>query len=130
VLALLRQEGLCYKPDALPQQGVISSVRRAQFALSAVGGSRLVQSALAAMALAFVLTWGALRWAENGPPSGTAPASLSASGAVAYRPDPELMEKWLAGPPTLAALARLERSFPRRAALSRVQRGAVEIRRG
>jgi hypothetical protein len=129
VLAQLRREGLCGAPHqrlvsarlVLPFRGVLSG--------SAIDFRRLaVQPALAATGLSFALTWGALQWAGHGQP-GRPTAPDQSAGAVARAPDPLLIEKWLSGPPTLAALVRLERARPPKPSLSPIRRGAVEQRR-
>jgi predicted anti-sigma-YlaC factor YlaD len=110
VLAMLRQEGRCRIPDPSPslRSAVAGWFRR----LTAVSSLR---PALAAMAVMFLLTWTALRWAES--PMGTAPsrdntplAALDGTPGAGARPlDTALLEQWLAGSPTLSALSRLQR---------------------
>lgn len=109
VLAMLRQEGRCRIPDPSPslRSAVAGWFRR----FTAVSSLR---PALAAMAVMFVLTWTALRWAES--PSGPAPsrantpvAALDGTPGGRARPlDTALLEQWLAGSPTLSALSRLQ----------------------
>jgi anti-sigma factor RsiW len=87
--------------------------------------------AAAAMAASFLLTWGALRWAERNPLS-HAPVSAPAATAHAVGPrSPAMLEEWLQGPPTVAALSRLQRlplsppgsgRTPRRSAVPRSRR--------
>jgi hypothetical protein len=129
VLARLRREGLCIVPDQRRASvGFVRAFRRVLTGAAIEFGRLAVQPALAAMALSFALTWGALQWAGSGQP-GRPPAPDRSAGAVARAPDPRLMEKWLSGPPTLAALVRLERARPRKPSLSPIRRGAVEQRR-
>jgi predicted anti-sigma-YlaC factor YlaD len=110
VLAMLRQEGRCRLPSPGPslRSTVAGWFRRVLAAPS-------LRPALAAMAVAFLLTWSALRWAES--PTGTAlshgstpVAALDGMPGAGARPlDTVLLEQWLAGSPTLSALSRLQR---------------------
>jgi anti-sigma factor RsiW len=110
VLATLRREGRCQTLHLSPslRDSIEVLFRRLLVAPS-------LQPALAAMVVTFLLTWTALRWAET--PAVPIPSS-AATGAVALngtpgktaRPlDTALLERWLAGSPTLSALSRLQR---------------------
>jgi hypothetical protein len=78
------------------------------------------------MALSFVMTWGSLRWAEAGRAAAVRiPTSLPATARLRL-PDGEMLDEWMAGTPSLAALSRLQRrpaSAP--AAPAPLRRGAV-----
>jgi anti-sigma factor RsiW len=127
VLATLRREGRCHAPRLSPslRGSIVGLLHRVHAAPS-------LRPALAAMAVTFLLTWTALRWAET--PAGPVPTSATA-GAVAIdgtpgrraRPlDTALLEQWLAGPPTLSALSRLQRvTSPSRERPAAPRRGAA-----
>ena len=76
------------------------------------------------MAVSFLLTWGSLRWAATAPAVvPAASGSLAAAGRA--RPlDAEMLDEWMAGAPTLAALSRLQR-LPAIIPAAPVRRGAM-----
>jgi anti-sigma factor RsiW len=109
VLATLRREGRCQPPGLSPSlRSSLAGLFRRTFAAPSL------RPALAAMAVTFLLTWTALRWAES--PSGPAAsrantpvAALDGTPGGRARPlDTALLEQWLAGSPTLSALSRLQ----------------------
>lgn len=87
---------------------------------------RSLRLAAGMMAVSFLVTWGALRWAETGPR--VAESALAARAAAAPRlpAGDEIMNEWMTGTPSLAALERLQRLPPvTPPAREPVQRGAA-----
>jgi hypothetical protein len=121
ILVVLRQEGLASGTLATGA-GRFSRLLRGR-ALIAWPCAR---PALAAMTAALIITWGSLHWAETCPSDVPLPASHGIAGAAGEMPDTALLDRWLNGPPTMAALSRLRRELgPGPAALSPTRRSAV-----
>jgi anti-sigma factor RsiW len=110
VLATLRREGRCHTPRLTPS---LRSSVPAFFCRMVAAPS--LRPALAAMSVAFLLTWTALRWAETPTvplPSSAAAGAMALDGTPGNRARPldtALLDQWLAGSPTLSALSRLRR---------------------
>jgi hypothetical protein len=102
ILAVLRREGFA---GAMPPtgRGYLARLLRGPAAIA----WPFARPALAAMTGALLLTWGSLRWAETCPSGVPQPASHSSFGPTGEMPDTVLLDRWMAGPPTLAALSRL-----------------------
>jgi hypothetical protein len=67
-----------------------------------------LRPALATLAVSFLLTWGSLQWARAGR-AGPMDRPVSPTAAVPARlPHADVLEQWLDGPPTLAALVQLQ----------------------
>jgi hypothetical protein len=124
VLALLRREGRSGRPDCRIESR-LGAVLHLFIRGSTRSGLSSVQPALAAMALSFLLTWSALKWAERRPADWSSHRPPSHGLAANRLRRTELVAKWLAGPPTLAALARLERSYPSKPMSPNTRRSAV-----
>jgi hypothetical protein len=102
ILAALRQEGLA---------GATVATRVGYLARLLRGPSMIAwpfaRPALAAMTAALLVTWGSLHWAETCQSSVPPPASHGIAGPAGEMPDTVLLDRWMSGPPTLAALSRL-----------------------
>lgn len=142
LLTLLRQEGVFREvAGAEPQRHErleerIGGWRDSLCSLCLRGLHRLrgttsLRPAAAALAVSFLLTWSSLRWAETGRAVIPAVPGSLAAAAWARPPDAQMLDQWMAGVPSLAALSRLQR-LPAPAPMSPAPalRGAVYGSRG
>jgi hypothetical protein len=107
LLATLRREGVI--GEALSPARLCRKLRRRGEQIAADLGARLgpaLRPAVATLTVSFLMTWGSLRWAEQGGLGASAAHPPAVASVPARVVDPETLERWLEGPPTLAALAR------------------------
>jgi anti-sigma factor RsiW len=122
VIAALLAEGVC-RPTGTPAHLWL----RMRTVWQTFGASLMpsMRPALTALAASFLLTWGVLHWAETGAVQ-LPFVSEGASAATPTHPlDSGLLDRWLAGSPTLEALSRLQRAPAPDPPHARPRRGAV-----
>jgi hypothetical protein len=87
-----------------------------------------LRPALATLAVSFLLTWGSLQWA-GASRAGPMDRAVRPTAAVpAKMPRADVLEQWLDGPPTLAALVHLQTASAPVPALPRSQQRGELVR--